>query len=369
MPAARQSDRLRKALSEVGGRCEFRDGVDPLRTLGVETSFKTIERVSERVGAEVAREKFGPFARIDAPKEAPPNPPELLVIEGDGLRVRERVDEPNTIRADAENDPGAGDDELVGADRAKGWREAKVGVVARVLPGWTDEEGEYHDPETLVQTYVATMHDIRLFGEKLRAEAERRGLGRAEVVIALSDAGHGLPKMWAEVFGDVIVVWIVDFHHVSSRLAECANAVAEFAGATRLFHRWKGMLYEGKVERLLKELAARAEEFAPRPKAASDLAEKSPGRIMWEHVFYIERYREHMRYDEYRARGWPMASGHVEALAKHVGGRMKAASKRWKPVEGSEAMVNLLADQASGDGRWQRRWPADPVPLERLGST
>jgi hypothetical protein len=76
-----------------------------------------------------------------------------------------------------------------------------------------------------------------------------------------------------------------------------------------------------------------------------------------------------MRCDEYRAKGWPMASGHVEAFAKHVGGRMKAASKRWKPVEGSEAMVNLLADQASQDGRCQRRWPADPVPLEKLGTT
>ena len=340
-----------------------------MRTLGIETSFKTIERVSERVGAQVARERFGPFARAGAPKEAPANPAELLVVEGDGLRVRERVEGADTPEAGAGDRPSEAEDELREADRAKGWREAKVGVVARVLPGWTDEEGEYHEPETLVQTYVATMEGIGLFGEKLRAEAERRGLLKAKVVIALSDAGHGLPKMWAEVFGDVIVVWIIDFHHVSSRLAECANAVAEGAGATRLFHRWKGLLYEGKVDRLLKELRGRAEEFSLRPGRPSDLAEKSPGRIMWEHVFYIERYRDHMRYDEYRAQGWPIASGHVEAFAKHVGGRMKAASKRWKPVEGSEAMANLLADQASQDGRWARRWPANPVPLEKLGSS
>jgi hypothetical protein len=340
-----------------------------LRTLGIETSFKTIERVSERVGAEVARERFGPFARVDAPKEAPPNAPELLLVEGDGLRVRERTDGANTSAADAGGRPSGASDEFAEPDRAKGWRECKVGVVARVLPGWTDEGGEYHEPETLVQTYVATMEDIRLFGEKLRAEAERRGLLRAKVVIAISDAGHGLPKMWAEVFGDVIVVWIIDFHHVSSRLAECANAVAEGAGATKLFHKWKRMLYDGKVAQLLRELLVRAEEFAARPERASDLAEESPGRIMWEHVLYIEKYRDHMHYDEYRANGWPIASGHVEAFAKHVGGRMKAASERWKPVEGSKAMLNLLADQASGDGRWARRWPADPVPLEKLGTT
>jgi hypothetical protein len=264
--------------------------------------------------AEVAQEKFGPFARADAPKEAPANPAELLVIQGDGLRVRERVHAADTSAADAADRPSEASDELPEADRAKGWREAKV-------------------------------------------------------VIAISDAGHGLPKMWAEVFGDVIVVWIADFHHVSSRLAECANAVAEPAAAARLFHRWKGLLYEGKLTKLLRELVRWAGKFAPRPGAASDLAEKTPGRVLWEHVLYVERYREHMRCDEYRAKGWPMASGHVEAFAKHVGGRMKAASKRWKPVEGSEAMVNLLADQASQDGRCQRRWPADPVPLEKLGTT
>jgi hypothetical protein len=351
----------------VGGRCEFRDGVDPLKTLGIRTSFKTIQRVSERVGAEVARERHGPFPRAGVAREAPGNPAELLVIEGDGLRVRELVGKSDTGTTGAADPPSEAEDGLLEADRAKGWREAKVGVVARVMPGRTDRAGEYHEPETLVQTYVATMEDIALFGEKLRAEAERRGLAQAKVVLAISDAGHGLPNMWAGVFGDAIVVWIVDFHHVSSRLAECANAVAEGAGATRLFHRWKGMLYEGKLAKLLKELVRWAGEFAARPKAASDLPEESPGRVLWEHALYIERYREHMRYDECRANGWPIASGHVEAFAKHVGGRMKAASKRWKPVEGSEAMVNLLADQASGDGRWQKRWPPDPVPLERMG--
>lgn len=340
-----------------------------MKTLGIRTSFKTIERVSERVGAEVAREKFGPLARARAPAEAPANSAELLVLEGDGLRVRELIGKADTATVVTQDQSSRAAEEVSEADRANGWREVKIGVVARVRPGRTDARGEYHKPETLVQTYVGTTEDIRSFAEKLRAEAERRGVKKAKVVIALSDAGHGLPKMWEVTFGDVIVVWIIDFYHVSSRLAECANVVLEGSGARKLFHRWKSMLYKGQAKRLLTELIRRAEEFADRPERAADLPEESPGRILWEHAFYIERYREHMRYDKYRAKGWPIASGHVEAFAKHIGGRMKAASKRWKPVVGSEAMVNLLADQASGDGRWQRRWPDDPVPLEILGCT
>ena len=184
--------------------------------------------------------------------------------------------------------------------------------------------------------------------------------------MALSDAGHpksralrgGLPKMWSETFGDVIVVWVIDVYHVSSRLAECANAVLEGSAAKKLFHRWKSMLYKGQARKLLKELIRRAEEFADRPGRAADLAEENPGRILWGHALYIERYCEHMRYDKYRAKGWPIASGHVEAFAKHIGGRMKAASKRWKPVVGSEAMVNLLAPGVSSPD--QRRAPSAP---------
>ncbi len=164
--------------------------------------------------------------------------------------------------------------------------------------------------------------------------------------------------MWSETFGDVIVVWVIDVYHVSSRLAECANAVLEGSAAKKLFHRWKSMLYKGKARKVLKELIRRAEEFADRPGRAADLAEENPGRILWGHALYIERYCEHMRYDKYRAKGWPIASGHVEAFAKHIGGRMKAASKRWKPVVGSEAMVNLLAPGVSSPD--QRRAPSAP---------
>ena len=115
------------------------------------------------------------------------------------------------------------------------------------------------------------------------------------------------------------------------------------------------MLYKGKAGKLLRELTRRAEESADRTERAADLPEESPRRILWEHTLHIERYREHMRYDKYRAKGWPIASGRVEAFAKHIGRRMKAASKRWKPVVGSEAMANLLATGALAPGGYPGR--------------
>jgi len=89
----RQSARLRQALCELGSDAEFRDGVAPLRTLGVITSFKTIERVSESVGSEVAVERHGAEALAHSKDEHPDQRAELLVLQADAVKIRFRLSE------------------------------------------------------------------------------------------------------------------------------------------------------------------------------------------------------------------------------------------------------------------------------------
>ena len=308
--------------------------------------------MSERVGDEVREDRHGPFAQIDAPKEAPPNSPALMVLQGDGMRVR-------LVEDEAGEDAGTAPKRPEDAESGAGWHECKVGVVASCIKGHTDSDGEYHEPETLTQTNVATMEDIDHFGDMLMAEAKRRGMGRAREVVAVSDAGHGLPEMWARLFP--WVVWILDFFHVVRRLADCASEVTLPGAPFReLLHKWKTLLYDGETSKLLRILRAHAHHHVDRPGRPADLPEGSPGRLLWTHVFYIEKYREHMDYPAYRAKGWPIGSGHVESLAGQVGRRMKAANKRWTK-HGAEAMANLIAERRGQDGRWAKRWP-DPLP-------
>ena len=91
-------------------------------------------------------------------------------------------------------------------------------------------------------------------------------------------------------------------------------------------------------------------------KNVADLPEGSAERVLWTHIQYIEKYRGHMDYPEYRKRGWPIGSGHVEAACKRIGNRMKGANKRWTP-EGAESIAAVICDRASEDGRWASRWP------------
>jgi hypothetical protein len=336
-PADPRSARLRQAISELGSDCEFRDGVAPLTTLGISVAFKTIQRVSEATGTTLVEELHGAAAGLSSCDESPDNPPELLVIQGDGMRLRERLE------------PGA-------SDKHDGWRECKVGIVARCLKGWHDSAGNYHDPETLLQTGLATLDDVHLFGPRLRAEAERKGLRRAGEVVVVSDAGHGLPGLWREHFPGC--EWILDFAHTAGRLSACAAAIcAQEKRRHKLFHRLKGLLFAGKMEKLMNELIDYAKTFARRPEALSQLPEESAARILWTHNFYVETYREHMDYPRYRLRGWPIASGHVEAACKRIGTRMKGANKRWTR-EGAEAIAAIIAARACGDNRWAQRWPA-----------
>ena len=65
LPEHAQSARLRQALSELGSDCEFRDGVAPLKTLGIPVAFKTIFFFC--CATIVGFEHFDPKGRVFGP--------------------------------------------------------------------------------------------------------------------------------------------------------------------------------------------------------------------------------------------------------------------------------------------------------------
>ena len=69
---------------------------------------------------------------------------------------------------------------------------------------------------------------------------------------------------------------------------------------------------------------------------------------------YLYRNRARMRYDEYLANGWPIASGPVEGACKNlIKDRMERSGMRWsEPM--AEAIVQLRAIYLSGD--FDRYW-------------
>jgi hypothetical protein len=60
-------------------------------------------------------------------------------------------------------------------------------------------------------------------------------------------------------------------------------------------------------------------------------------------ITYLENNRDHMRYDEYIASGYPIGSGVAEGACRHlVKDRMEQSGMRWT-VSGAQAMLHVRA--------------------------
>ena len=370
---------MKKELLEHVASQEYRDAAKGVEHTGNTISHKETGRILQDVGERLRSEQFGPNAQVSARSEAPPNPPETLLILADGAMHRTNLADKrasgNTTQvtdanrqSDGTNGPESGFGDVSRGERDRGWRDHKVGLVTRLVPGKEAADGTWErPPEEQVKSYVATTKNIELFGYDLKTEAERRGLEGAETVIFLSDNGHGIPQMRQREFGNAH--FITDFKHTSDRLWESAEILkgkgeAHAVERTVMFTELRTLLWDGEIDKLVARLSSRASKLVARPKKLSDIKNLPEAKKLWEHIFYLERWKETMDYPKYRARGWPIGSGSVESACGQFGDRIKHARMRWTQ-SGTDAMLMVKSDILSQDDRWDRRWPA-PIPVLEL---
>jgi hypothetical protein len=118
-----------------------------------------------------------------------------------------------------------------------------------------------------------------------------------------------------------------------ARVAHCLYAQKSPEAEEFVSHHLR-MLLEGKVRYVLRN-------FHPLVKEHHLKGEKK--NTVQSAISYYEKNQEHMRYDEYLAAGYPIASGVAEGACKHlVKDRMERAGMRWE-LEGAQAMLSLRA--------------------------
>ena len=137
-------------------------------------------------------------------------------------------------------------------------------------------------------------------------------------------------------------IGILDLFHVLERLwavAHCFHPEKSRAAEAFVTHRLR-MLLEGRVgyvigglRRLLKDPALRGQKR----------------RTVTACIRYYDNNRDHMRYDEYLAAGYPIGSGVAEGACRHlVKDRMEQTGMRWTAI-GAQAMLHLRAIYLNGD--------------------
>ena len=167
--------------------------------------------------------------------------------------------------------------------------------------------------------------------------ADSVGVEKAQTVIVLGDGASWIWNLADFHFPQA--VQIVDFYHALERLGEVTRSLwAEGAPEGKAWlAQCKTALYNGKVSCVLRSLKARA----PRRKDLREILRKAIG--------YFQENRRRMRYDLFRANGYFIGSGIVEAGCKHViAKRFKQSGMRWSR-EGLLKLLHLRLCILNGD--------------------
>ena len=195
--------------------------------------------------------------------------------------------------------------------------------------------------------YLAGLYDLTDLGRQLHREALSVGWQQAEVQIALSDGATCLETFLKTYFPKAVL--ILDFFHAAEYLAELARVLhPQEAIYQQIYGAWrKRMKHEGGP-------AVLAELDRLDPTGWSDEMQE-----VWRKTTGYFRNNVHrMDYPRYRANGWRIGSGPIEAACKTViGTRMKGTGMRWKPPA-TDAVATLRAAYLSETQRWDDFWKA-----------
>jgi hypothetical protein len=222
-------------------------------------------------------------------------------------------------------------------------RMAWVGKVFNPRAAPSETAPKVHPPAARYQAGLMGLDEL---GERLRGQAGQVGLDRAEQWVALTDGGAGL-----DGFMDVFfprAVRILDFYHAAEHLGDLAKAYGggDAAAAGELTERWSHQMKHEGGEAILATLAAL--DLGGRSAAAREEHRQVTG--------YIRNNLHRMDYPRYRAEGWQIGSGHIEAACKTVvNQRLKQSGMRWGG-DGADALCHLRALYEGEARQWDAFW-------------
>jgi hypothetical protein len=158
--------------------------------------------------------------------------------------------------------------------------------------------------------------------------------------VALTDGAEALQDRVQKHLPDFSLV--LDFIHADEYLWDAANSLFGETAPERT--PWVEQQTLGLLSGRHAEVVSELRRLATLPDT------KPPQRKVLEQVaHYFERNAPYMHYDQYLARGWPIASGVIEGACRHlVKDRCELSGMRWTQ-DGVENLLRLRAVAENGD--------------------
>ena len=204
------------------------------------------------------------------------------------------------------------------------------------------------DPDST--SYVGTMGDCRESGELLRAEAMRRGLALAQIIIFLGD---GAAWIWenARLYFPT-AIQILDFYHAVEHLGVLVKALygdGDFSAAQQ--NVWASELKRSDAAGIIAQAQRLLENSPDLDQEKQDIARRE--------IAYFTTRAERTRYGYFREQGYFIGSGVIEAGCKSViGQRLKQSGMFWSG-SGAENILSLrcIIKSPHFHAAWQARRP------------
>ena len=322
---------VRRMMAVVGSETSFDHGRQQLELLaGLEVTTKAVERQAEAIGGDIAAEEQTQIDRavqLELPEILGPAVP-VLYIEMDGTGVPVVAAETVGCSGRTPGEPAR-------------TREVKLGCVFTQTT--VDDQGRPLRDEAST-SYTGAIETAEEFGRRLYTEAWRRGWSRAKKKVVIGDGAVWIWNLADQHFPGAIQ--IVDLYHARQHLWELSAQLFP----TDQRQRWAGKLQrwldQGRVEQIGKTLRAFP---SPSPQL---------GHLLATVADYFQRNAERMRYPQFRAQGWFVGSGVVEAGCKTVVADRRKRSGMFWSVPGANAILALRCNRFSG--RFEDYWASRP---------
>lgn len=313
------------------------------RVLGSKYSVDTLEQTSRRLGKQA-------HAFLDAlPKPKPESESQYLVASADCKGVPLVKQDANPVAAfeTARKRPGnrrmatvasvyTVDPYVRTADQIVEslFRDPKEETTKQKRPRPANKHTMAHFPtQTIDGDEEVSISGIIEATAWLGAQVDARHQAGQPCVL-LMDGQHALWEA-AEVSIDVEVIEILDIIHVSSYVWEAAALFTSSEEKRKSFTRERLLrILNGEVVGVIRGLRRMG-----CVKELSDEKAKALERI----CNYLENNKLRMKYDQYLAAGYPIASGVIEGACAHlVKDRMERSGMRWT-LEGARNMLDIRA--------------------------
>ena len=296
------------------------------RITGQKISPATLEREARRQGQKAQQKRKELDSQLDdwttlqevaqQSQGTVPKQPFVMVIELDAWNIRER-------------DYWGQTQELKNANQEfSRWHWAYGATCFRL-----DQRGQTAGGRPFIteRGYVMTRGGLEELEKQLWAEAVRRGLLQAALVLVVADGAAWIWNLVGERFKGAREV--LDFYHAAEHLWKVANTV--FGAGTPQAKQWAqpliAQLKEGQGAEVIQTLEHTLQKIADR---AQDHKTVEVERD------YFLKHQKRLDYKAISEAGYPIGSGAMESTCRQYQCRLKRTGQFWSTI-GDEALITL----------------------------